>query len=142
MYKELARLGKGTPHVQQQLRQLSSEIIRPCLPSSLILDLDSTVETVYGNQAKAAKGTNPHKPGRKSYHPLLIFEGQSRLCLNVALRAGNTHSSTDAVPFLEQTLTLLKGRTVKYARFDKGFGGESFYQLFETHKISYTGKLK
>ena len=63
-----------------------SGVIRPCLPSEVILDLDSTVEIVYGDQSGAAKGTNPHKPGRKSYHPLLAFEGQSRLCLNAVLQ--------------------------------------------------------
>ena len=98
----------------------------------MILDLDSTVETVYGDQAGAAKGTNPHKPGRKSYHPLLAFEGQSRLCLNAVLRPGNTHSSTDAAAFLEQTFELLGDHPVKYARFDKGFGGEDFYRLWES----------
>jgi Transposase DDE domain group 1 len=142
LYKELARLGKSGPNVRLELRKMNHEVIRPCLPSTLILDLDSTVETVYGHQDKAAKGANSHKPGRKSYHPLLAFEGQSRLCLNAVLRAGNTHSSTDAAAFLEQTFGLLDDHTVKYARFDKGFGGEAFYQLWETRGIGYAGKLK
>ncbi|MBU5350591.1 transposase [Paenibacillus lautus] len=30
------------------------EVIAPCLPAELIADLDSTVETVYGNQEGAA----------------------------------------------------------------------------------------
>jgi hypothetical protein len=95
LYKELSRLSKSVPQILTELRNLNQEVIRPCLPAEIILDLDSTVETVYGNQAGAAKGTNPHKPGRKSYHPLLAYEGQSRLCLNAVLRSGNTHSSTD-----------------------------------------------
>jgi hypothetical protein len=33
----------------------NQEVIRPCLPSDLILDLDSTVETVYGDQEGAAR---------------------------------------------------------------------------------------
>lgn len=90
LYKELLRLSKSQSNLLPELRSLNQEVISPCLPSALILDLDSTVETVYGDQAGAAKGTNPHKPGRKSYHPLLAFEGQSRLCLHSALRPGNT----------------------------------------------------
>ena len=128
--------------MRYELRTLNQTVIRPCLPSELVLDLDSTVETVYGDQAGAAKGTNPHKPGRKSYHPLLAFEGQSRLCLNAALRSGNTHASTDAASFLNKTFELLGGRSVKYARFDKGFGGEEFYSLWEGKNIGYVGKLK
>lgn len=142
LYKELVRLRKTCPNLRLDLRKLNHEVIYPCLPSELILDLDSTVETVYGDQAGAAKGTNPHKPGRKSYHPLLAFEGQSRFCLNAVLRAGNTHSSTDAASFLNQTFELMGDRPVKYARFDKGFGGEDFYSLWEAKRIGYVGKLK
>jgi len=142
LYKELSRLSKSHPKLLPELRSLNQEIIGPCLPEALILDLDSTVETVYGDQGGAAKGTNPHKPGRKSYHPLLAFEGQSRLCLNAVLRSGNTHSSTDASAFLHQTFELLREHPVKYARFDKGFGGEDFYGLWEGKGIGYVGKLK
>jgi len=138
----LIRLGRSCPDLVNELRMLNQEIIRPCLPSDLILDLDSTVETVYGDQSGAAKGTNPHKPGRKSYHPLLAFEGQTRLHLNTVLRPGNTHSSTDATDFLKQTFSLIGERKVKYARFDKGFGGEDFYSLWEQKNIGYVGKLK
>jgi hypothetical protein len=142
LYKELGRLGRSCPQLPTELRMLNQEIIRPCLPFDIILDLDSTVETVYGDQAGAAKGTNPHKPGRKSYHPLLAFEGQTRLNLNAVLRPGNTHASTDAAAFLQQTFELLGDRKVKYARFDKGFGGEDFYSLWESKGIGYVGKLK
>ncbi|MEK4005505.1 IS1380 family transposase [Paenibacillus sp. FSL H3-0333] len=142
LYKELARLAKRKPSVPLELRQVNLEVIRPVLPSKLILDLDSTVETVYGNQAKAAKGVNSHKPGRKSYHPLLAFEGQSRVCLNAVLRGGNVHSSTEASVFLEETFSLLGQHSVQYARFDKGFGGEDFYSLWEERQIGYVGKIK
>nr|WP_146088505.1 hypothetical protein [Paenibacillus peoriae] len=50
LYKELDRLGKTNPNVRRELRQVNLEVIRPCLSSKFILDLDSTVETVYGNQ--------------------------------------------------------------------------------------------
>lgn len=142
LYRELERLGRSCSQLPAELRALGQEVIRPCLPTELILDLDSTVETVYGDQEGAAKGTNSHKPGRKSYHPLVAFEGQSRLSLNAVLRAGNTHSCTDAIDFLNQTFELLGDHHVKYARFDKGFGGEDFYSLWESKKVGYVGKLK
>lgn len=65
LYKELGRLGRSCHGLATELRALNQEIIRPCLPIHIILDLDSTVETVYCDQAGAAEGTNPHKPGRK-----------------------------------------------------------------------------
>ncbi|MDQ0494752.1 hypothetical protein QOZ95_002919 [Paenibacillus brasilensis] len=142
LYKELIRWERSSPNLSTQLRALNHAVIQPCMPADLILDLDSTVETVYGDQSGAAKGTNPHKTGRKSYHPLLAFEGQTRLNLNAVLRPGNTHSSTDAADFLKQTFDLLGERKVKYARFDKGFGGDDFYGLWEQKNIGYVGKLK
>lgn len=142
LYKELDRLSKSRPTLTLDLKRLNMEVIAPCLPSELIVDLDSTVETVYGNQEGAAVGANSHKPGRKSYHPLMVFEGHSRLCLNAVLRAGNEHSSRHADEFMKQTFELLGERRVKYARFDKGFGGEEFYSLWETRNIGYVGKLK
>ncbi|MFM9279241.1 transposase [Paenibacillus sp. p-8] len=122
--------GVATPH---------QETIRQCLPTSLILDLDSMVEMVYGCQGGAIKGTLSNKPGRKSYHPLLAFEGQTRLNLNAQFRPGNTHPSTDGP---EENFILLGERKMTCARFDKDFGAEGFYTLLKSQKISYVGKLK
>src|SRR5437867_811396 len=49
-------------------------LARPTAPSSLILDLDSVVLTLYGHQQGARVGYNPKKKGRRSYHPALCFE--------------------------------------------------------------------
>jgi hypothetical protein len=142
LYKELGRLSQSSPTLTSDLRKLNIQLIQPCLSTDLILDLDSTVETVYGSQQGAAVGANSHKPGRKSYHPLLAFEGKSRLCLNGTLREGNSHSSRNADQFVEETLSMLGTNKVKYARFDKGFGGEDFYRLWESKNIGYVGKMK
>ena len=142
LYKDLLRMGKD-PFLFTKFQSLNRVLVEPLLPSSLILDFDSTIETVYGNQEGAAVGVNPHKPGRKSYHPLVVFEAQSQSCLNAVLRPGNVHSSSEALPFAEQTLKRLPaGKTVKYVRFDKGFGGETFYRFWEERKIGYVGKIK
>jgi len=37
------------------------------------IDVDSTVDTVFGYQEGAAKGYNPHKLGALSYHPIMAF---------------------------------------------------------------------
>ncbi|WP_141505670.1 IS1380 family transposase [Paenibacillus luteus] len=140
--KELLRLGAAHDELAPALRKLNVEMIAPRLPDSLILDLDSTVETVYGNQQGAEVGFNSQKRGRKSYHPLLVYEGQSRMLLGASLRPGNTSSSTDVLSFVEQTLDVLGDRKVCYASFDKGFGGEDFYAFWEAQQIGYVGKMK
>ena len=37
------------------------------------IDVDSTVNEVYGNQEGVAAGYNPRKKGQKSYHLLMTF---------------------------------------------------------------------
>lgn len=139
--KDLRSLAKF--NVQLDVKELMHDIIEPALPSSLILDFDSTIETVYGNQELAKKGPNSHKPGRKSYHPLLVYEGKTRLCLNAALRPGNRHTADNAIELAKETLNLLsESQSVSYGRFDKGFAGEDFYSFWEGKQIDYVGKLK
>lgn len=72
--KDLGNLAKF--NVQLDVKEIMHDIIEPVLPSDLILDLDLSVEIVYGDQESAEKGYNSQKPGRKSYHPMLIYEGK------------------------------------------------------------------
>ncbi|MED4346474.1 IS1380 family transposase [Heyndrickxia coagulans] len=140
--KDLLRLEK-LEGADLEFKERMMDLIEPWLDKELILDFDSTVETVYGGQEKAGVGVNPYKPGRKSYHPLLVFEGKSRLCLNARLREGNSHSSQGVLGFAKETYQLLSPHyPIRYARFDKGFGGEDFYSYWENGGIGYTGKLR
>jgi len=54
-----------------------------------ILDLDSTVVTVYGKQGGSAVGYNPTKKGRPSYSYHAFIIGGLRLPLEVEARPGN-----------------------------------------------------
>nr|WP_302473109.1 IS1380 family transposase [Heyndrickxia coagulans] len=140
--KDLLRLEK-MEQADLEFKERMLDLIEPWMDKEFILNFDSTVETVYGDQENAEVGGNPHKPGRKSYHPLLVFEGRSRLCLNAKLREGNSHSSQGVTDFAEETYQLLSPHyLIRYARFDKGFGGEPFYSYWEKRGIGYTGKLK
>jgi len=57
--------------------------------SRLILDLDSTVVTVFGHQEGAAVGYNPRYRGKRSYDPLLCLEANSSFLWEVELRRGD-----------------------------------------------------
>lgn len=73
----------------------------------ITLDLDSHVTPVYGNQQRAGLGYNPKKKGRKSYHPLLCFVGETRDYLGGLLRSGKHHTSYNAVKFLKHMIKKL-----------------------------------
>lgn len=106
--------------------------------NKLTLDLDSHVKTVYGNQQRAKVGYNPKKPGRKSYHPLFCFIGETRDFLLGKFRAGNTHSSTGAIEFLKACLRLIPKCVIQvYLRGDSGFYSFAFLRFLESRGIKY-----
>src|SRR6266567_2209051 len=71
------------PPALPRLRRLHDRFLRkmivvPRPPHRLLFDLDSTALIVYGKQEAADVGYHPFKPGRRSYHPLLCFDGQTK----------------------------------------------------------------
>ena len=100
----------------------------------LHLDLDSHVRTVYGATIEEAKrGYNPNKRGRRSYHPLLAFIGETRDFFRGRLRAGNTVSATGAEDFLRECLHQigLDGLHKLVVRADSGFCMQNFLHTLE-----------
>jgi len=104
----------------------------------LTLDLDSHVETVYGNQQLAKVGYNPKKPGRKSFHPLLCFIGETRDFLWGKFRSGNRYTAQGAVEFLRECLKKLPGELKEiFLRADSGFFDDKFLKKAEKRGIKY-----
>jgi len=104
----------------------------------LTLDLDSHVKTVYGAQQRAKVGYNPKKPGRKSYHPLLCFIGETRDFLRGKFRAGDRYTSTGAVDLLKECLTLIPRHIIQLClRADSGFFSYDFLRFLESRHIKY-----
>jgi hypothetical protein len=104
----------------------------------LTLDLDSHVKTVYGRQQRAKVGYNAKKPGRKSYHPLLCFIGETRDFLRGQFRAGDRYTSTGAEDLVKQCLRLIPQHIRQlYLRADSGFFAYNFLRLLESKHIKY-----
>lgn len=108
----------------------------------LHLDLDSHVRTVYGTDIEdAERGYNPNKRGRRSYHPLLAFIGETRDFLRGRFRPGNTVSATGAADFLRECLDQVGlDRLQKLVvRADSGFCIQEFLNVLEerSDKIVY-----
>ena len=78
----------GVAWLQEQL----DDTTRPLLGEPWILDADTTVKPLYGEQEGAVVGYNPTKPGRPShsYHSFMI--GTLRLMLEVEVRPGDQHA--------------------------------------------------
>ena len=119
------------------------------LEKYLVLEYDSTVKTEYGRQEGLEVGTNPHKPGRASYHPQLCRERNTGLSVWSRLRPGNTVSSTDFVDFLEESWQVIpkrfkrkrKGLCKVLSRTDSGYEFEQALSWKESHGVGYVTKM-
>jgi hypothetical protein len=97
-----------------------------------ILGLDTTVLTVYGCQEHSAVGFNPKKRGRRSYMPLLCFEGQSADVFSGSYHSGNTPPTSVTGLLLKNVLGKLPGhiRQVR-VRTDAAFCDQEFVEFVE-----------
>lgn len=123
---------------------LSVKIHKKLKTNRDILDLDSTVKTVYGKQQGAEKGYNTLNKGKRSYHPLLAFLNSTKECILAWLRPGDAHTSNNADQFLKQALSMLS-KEIKHliVRADSGFFSEKILQVIESYSsFQYLIKVK
>ena len=107
------------------------------------LDMDSTVQGVFGSQEGAKKGYNPKKKGQNSYHPLLCFVAENRECLHSWFRSGDTHSANGSEEFMKECLARLPKRVWKVAvRADSAFFDGKLLDFLESKSCQYLIKVK
>ncbi len=145
LYRDLRRF--KDPALLASLHDLSEEVVVEALKDQrrVVLEIDSTVETVYGRQEGAEIGPNPHKPGRPSYPPLLARDRLSDLLVHHKLRPGDSGTATGIVSFLHRTLDIVKrdGNTREtLARLDSGFECEEAMRVLERRGVGYVIKMR
>src|ERR1700704_4749833 len=111
---------------------------RPDHRSRLILDLDSTVITVFGHQEGAAVGYNPRYRGKRSYDPLLCLEANSSFLWDVELRRGYAGTWVGSVELLA-TCFLSTPSDIRELRVraDAGFGYGPVLDILEVRFAQY-----
>ena len=73
------------------------------------VNIDATVNTVYGNQQGARKGHNPRHRGKQGLRPLLGFIEETREYLIGKLRPGTTVDGAEAAAFIADIENHLPG---------------------------------
>ena len=77
--------------------------LRSLKPKTIHLDIDTTVEVVFGTQIEGAvPGPNPRYKGRPSYHPILATIAETGTLAGVELRPGNTAFGDDDVTIVKR----------------------------------------
>lgn len=131
------------PKVWEHLHRANDHLLQefihlPDRRSRLILDLDSTVVTVFGRQDGAEVGYNPKYRGKRSYNPLLCLEANSSFLWDAELRPGNA-SVWESSPSLLQTSFVNVPPQIRELRFrgDAGFGYEPVLHELEAQRAQY-----
>lgn len=137
----------GMPQTEDLLKiiSLASNKVHKLLGTVTdIIDMDSSVRTVYGNQEGATKGYNPKKHGAKSYHPLLCFLNSTKECLASWFRPGNTYTSNNSSEFMKQVFIMLPSTIQKLlVRCDSGFFDGALLDVIESrNNTEYIIKVK
>ena len=129
----------GVAWLQEQL----DDTTRPLLGEPWILDADTTVKPLYGEQEGAVVGYNPTKPGRPShsYHSFMI--GTLRLMLEVEVRPGDQHAPKHGAPDLWGLLDRLgHDRQPWLLRGDVAWAGEATMREAERRCQAYLFRLR
>ena len=134
---------QAPPEFCRQLHRFNDRLLRqfihqPDHRSRLILDLDSTVVTVFGSQEGAEIGYNPRYRGKRSYDPLLCLEANSSFLWDAQLRPGNAGTWAGSDELLAGCLLSIPGdiREVR-ARADAGFGFQPVLEMLEQRPAQY-----
>jgi len=136
-------LGRLTPRALRQIVSVHDRLRQrifsyPRIPTSVILNFDSTILTVYGKLEKAARGYNPHKPGRLSYRPLLCFDTHTQDCLHEKFRPGGEPTGLERKKFIEESLAKLPPHIYRIrVRGDAKWYDREILSLLDKKKIGY-----
>ena len=117
--------------------------VEAALNAPWILDIDTTIKTLFGKQSGADVSYNPHKPGRPSHALHTYFVSHLRMVLDVVVSPGKQHSAAHARPGLNDILdSLSREQLPALVRGDCGFGNEPFIDELEKRGQSYLFKLR
>ncbi len=70
------------------------------------INIDTTVETIFGNQQGARKGHNTKHRGKKALRPILCFIEETREYLIGKLRKASTVPGKEPLPLLQRSKTI------------------------------------
>src|SRR5208283_1991976 len=134
---------QAAPYFREQLHRVNDYLLQrfihlPDHRSRLILDLDSTVVTVFGRQEGAAVGYNPRYRGKRSYDPLLCLESNSSFLWDTELRPGDAGTWAGSQEILAGCFLSIPSdiREVR-VRADAGFGYGPVLEVLEQRQAQY-----
>ena len=128
---------------EKWMNQALLESVQHALNTPWILDIDTTIKTLFGHQSGAEVSYNPHKHGRPSHAIHTYWIANLRLVLQAQVQNGKAHSSAHALPGLIELIGRLPiEQRPKLVRGDCAFGNEGAMCDLEAIEQPYLFKLK
>ena len=143
LYRSLDRF--DTPERVEELADVNKTVLDHLVGNEhlAILDIDTTVNTVHGEQEGASVGYNPRYRDRRSYQPLVAFEGHSGAAVYAQLRMGTSPTAEEKVDFYRQAKAQLPpGVKLGFVRADKAFASDTFFCALEEDGVHYARGCK
>jgi Transposase DDE domain group 1 len=111
VYRDLARFDDGAIADLEAWMSEQGLVDLPCEPNErLHIDVDSTVEPLFGTQQGALPGPNPRYHGRPSYHPLLAAVAETGTVIGAELRPGDRGFGDEQADFIAGCIDRLRAR--------------------------------
>jgi hypothetical protein len=99
LYRDLCRVHElDIAKLELIMANQGLEEVRCLRGDRVHLDIDTTVEQLFGHQEGALPGPNPRYHGRPSYHPLLGVVAEAETCIGAILRPGDRGFGADDAP--------------------------------------------
>lgn len=147
LYRDLDRFGEREIAKLEQImfeRGFDERALRR--HDDVHLDLDSTVEPLYGAHEGAAVGYNPRAHGRPSYHPLVTRIAELDTCAGAMLRRGDTTFGSADAEFVRRVIARVRSRLTKkqvlFVRMDAAADCAPILRAIEDEKALYVVKAR
>lgn len=110
------------------------------------LDIDTTVEPLFGEQQGALRGHNPRYHGRPSYHPIVARVAETDTIVGAKLRPGNTGLGHEDIPTIEHWIDRVREAvgpsTLIVVRIDAGADFGDMVAALERKGVHYIIKAR
>jgi hypothetical protein len=145
VYRDLCRFDEAALRdlealmAEQGLAELAARKL-----SVVHIDIDTTVESLFGLQEGALAGPNPKYHGRPSYHPVLARIAETGTFVGAALRPGDTGFGGAEVPlivrWIERVRAAVGPRCVIYVRIDGAADCTDIMMAIEAQRVFFVTK--
>ena len=131
----------------QMLRDINFKAFKKLLSKkklrNIVIDIDSRVVNVEGNQEGAVKGYNPGNKGNNCYNILMAFCDELKAYITGFMRSGNAYTANGSAEMIKEIIANLEGDVDNIVfRMDSGYFSGEIAEVIEQAGYQYVVKAK